>query len=187
MRVNRRGAPLALGAFACAVVVAAAAGGEVAHSASSPSQVSRVSSAKLDSRLALVADTQRSAGRAAAVAAGERAGLSAKSGSVRVVVISKPGAGAQAKSAVEDVGGAVEASAGDLSDALVPPAALVKLANDPSVVRVRPPFMHSADAVDEGVHLADADTWHTAGFGGTGVKIAVIDLGFGGYSSLLGS
>ena len=35
--------------------------------------------------------------------------------------------------------------------------------------------------------LADADIWHTAGYDGTGVKIAIIDLGFGGYSSLLGT
>ena len=153
---------LAVGAVACAIAVAGGAGGGVARSASPGDPSTRVSNPKLDSRLALVADTQRSAGPAAAVAVGERAGLSAQSGRIRVVVVASHGDAAAAKNAVAAEGGAVEASAGPLTDALVAPAALVKLANDPRIERVRPPFAHAADAVDEGVHLADADTWQRA-------------------------
>jgi hypothetical protein len=176
-----------VGGFACAILVAGVAGGEAARSASNAYPITNVSSPKLDSRLALVADTQRSAGRSAAIAVGQDAGIATQAGRVRAVVVAKPGAESRAMDAVVAAGGAVDASAGNLSDVLVPPAALTKLADDSSVERVRAPFVHTEDAVDEGVQLADADTWHTAGYDGAGVKIAIIDLGFGGYSALLGT
>jgi subtilisin family serine protease len=39
----------------------------------------------------------------------------------------------------------------------------------------------------EGVSASNATAWHTAGKTGAGVRIAVIDAGFDGYASLLGS
>ena len=42
-------------------------------------------------------------------------------------------------------------------------------------------------AVSEGVAAANADTWHTAGWRGQGVRVAVIDGGFQGYPARLGS
>ncbi|HST15748.1 MAG TPA: S8 family serine peptidase [Gaiellaceae bacterium] len=181
------GRRLVLGAVACAVVGTGIVGGGVARSATTGYPVVRSRTPKLDSRLSLVAGEQAAAGRAAAVGAGANEGLSTKAGRVGVVVVASPGDVSKAQQAVAAAGGSVEASAGDLSDALVPPSALVTLANDSSVARVRAPFVHEADAVDEGVALSDAGTWHTAGYTGSGVKIAIIDLGFGGYSSLLGS
>ena len=44
-----------------------------------------------------------------------------------------------------------------------------------------PPDKPFAQAVDEGVAATDADTWQAAGYSGTGVKVAIIDLGFQGY------
>ena len=187
MRGLKRGSRLVAAALACGGVVATLVGGGVARSASTGYPVTRAASPKLDSRLALVADTQRTVGRAAAVAAAERAGLAADAGRIRVVVVTKPGDAARATDAVAALGGSAGASAGDLTEALVPPTALIRLAGDPAISLVRPPFAHAADAVDEGVAVSDADTWHTAGYDGTGVKIAIIDLGFGGYSALLGS
>ncbi|MGN6797275.1 MAG: S8 family serine peptidase, partial [Gaiellaceae bacterium] len=187
MGAGLTGRRLVLGAIACAVVGTGVAGGGIARSASAPYPVSRSRTPKLDSRLSVVADEQAAAGRAAAVAAGDREGLSSKAGRVGVVVVAKPGAGQAARDAVASAGGTVESSAGELSDALVPPSALVALAGDSSIARVRAPFVHEADAIDEGVAQSDAATWHTAGYTGSGVKIAIIDLGFGGYTSLLGS
>lgn len=40
--------------------------------------------------------------------------------------------------------------------------------------------------VVEGVAVSGADKWHAAGYKGKGVKIGIIDGGFGGYESLLG-
>lgn len=170
-----------------AALLVGALGSGAARSASHAYPLARAEDPKLDSRLGLVADEQRSAGPTAAIAAGARAGLASQSGRVRVVVVSKAGAVAKARNAISVAGGVVQAAAGDLSDALVPPATLRTLADDPSIARVRPPYAHEADAVDEGVHLSDADTWHAAGYDGAGVKIAIIDLGFAGYTSLLGS
>ena len=43
--------------------------------------------------------------------------------------------------------------------------------------------MHQALAVDEAVALTHADTWQAGGITGSGVKVAVIDVGFQGYAA----
>ena len=76
---------------------------------------------------------------------------------------------------------------GRLVEALLPVSALRAVAADSAVAGVRPPDVMVPQAVDEGVALSGADVWHTAGIDGSGVKVAIIDAGFAGYSSLLGS
>jgi pSer/pThr/pTyr-binding forkhead associated (FHA) protein/subtilisin family serine protease len=45
-----------------------------------------------------------------------------------------------------------------------------------------------ADGVKgEGVSVTGADEWHAAGYGGQSIRVGVLDLGFDGYRSLLGS
>ncbi|HEY8601097.1 MAG TPA: S8 family serine peptidase [Thermomicrobiales bacterium] len=44
-----------------------------------------------------------------------------------------------------------------------------------------------AAAAAEGITLAGAESWHTAGITGKGIKIGIIDVGFKGYESLLGT
>lgn len=44
-----------------------------------------------------------------------------------------------------------------------------------------------AAAAEEGVTLAGAENWHAAGITGKGIKIGIIDVGFKGYESLLGT
>jgi len=51
------------------------------------------------------------------------------------------------------------------------------------VAYVRPPAVPQALAVSEGVGLTGAVDYQAAGYGGQGVKIAVIDLGFAGLSA----
>ncbi|MGB0388943.1 MAG: S8 family serine peptidase, partial [Ardenticatenaceae bacterium] len=49
-----------------------------------------------------------------------------------------------------------------------------------------PIFGNGDDVLGEGVGVTSANEWHEAGFRGQGVKVGVIDLGFGGYEELLG-
>jgi len=58
------------------------------------------------------------------------------------------------------------------------------------VIRVRLPQQNIPDGSDidgEGIGIVGADTWHSAGFTGAGLRIGVLDLGFAGYQSLLGA
>ena len=41
--------------------------------------------------------------------------------------------------------------------------------------------------VSQGVALHGADAWHTVGYTGAGVKVGIIDIGFTGFSALMGS
>ncbi len=45
----------------------------------------------------------------------------------------------------------------------------------------------SAARITEGVALTGADKWHDAGITGQGVKVGIIDIGFAGYETLLGT
>lgn len=58
------------------------------------------------------------------------------------------------------------------------------------VIAVRLPeqrLPESRNVPGEGVALTSADDWHAAGFRGAGVRIGVLDLGFAGHESLLGT
>ncbi len=45
----------------------------------------------------------------------------------------------------------------------------------------------AVEVVSQGVSITGAAAWHSSGFNGSGVKVAVIDGGFEGYSALLGA
>jgi Tol biopolymer transport system component len=141
----------------------------------------------LAAELSHVAGAARTSGSAAGIAAARAQDLAVAQGDIRVIV--QPTAGiAPAEAAVASVGGEVEATADGLVEALVPPAELPRLADQRAVADVRPPATPYAEAVsDEGVAETSASAWQAAGFDGTGVKIAIIDLGFIGYQALLGS
>ncbi len=61
--------------------------------------------------------------------------------------------------------------------------ALQRIAALNSVSFVRPPLIPQTLVTSEGVTLIGASSYHSSGFRGQGVKIAVIDLGFSGLSS----
>jgi subtilisin family serine protease len=89
---------------------------------------------------------------------------------------------AAVRSLVARLGGRVEMSYGRLLDVTVPSAALRALQRDASVRFVREPLRPVAEAVrGEGVAATGARTWHRAGARGAGVRVAVVDLGFGGW------
>ncbi len=77
---------------------------------------------------------------------------------------------------------------GDMLSVAVPAALLEALGSDPRVQWAQPASVPVAEAVTgEGIAVIDADQWQTAGWTGSGVKVAVVDLGFNGYSALLGT
>lgn len=71
-----------------------------------------------------------------------------------------------------------------------PGAVFAQLTQLDHVIRVSLPIRNQPDqdpVVGEGVHNTGADLWHQVGRTGKGIKIGVLDLGFQGYTSLLGS
>jgi subtilisin family serine protease len=86
------------------------------------------------------------------------------------------------------LGASVTASYDDLLRAWVPVAVLHQLASHESIRLLRRPLsLDPLAVVSEGVGVGGVAPWRSAGYTGAGVKIAVIDTGFQGYKSLLGT
>ncbi len=89
---------------------------------------------------------------------------------------------------LEDNGAVIEAMHKNLVQASVPPSQLQAISELPFVNYVRSPRRAYKDVVvSEGVGVINASLVHNMGFTGQGVKIAIIDLGFAGYQSKLGT
>jgi hypothetical protein len=134
---------------------------------------------ELDSRLQAVAAAPDAA-RALALA--REQGLRTAGRGVRVVVEGR----GDVAGAVRAAGAEVARSQGQLVSALVPPAALERLAGTPGVSLVRAPHRPATAVVGQGVAKLNAPAWHAAGppgFTGAGVRVAVIDLGFAGLAA----
>lgn len=82
-------------------------------------------------------------------------------------------------------GGNVRATARNLVKAQIPlnPEGVKQVAALSAVNFIRPPLLPLTLATTEGVNLTGAINYHNSGIRGTGVKIAVIDLGFIGIAS----
>ena len=90
---------------------------------------------------------------------------------------------------LEDNGGDVRNVGSDYIEAYVPVGLLGLLSQQPGVTRVWeiiPPQPAYGNVTSQAVGLHLADSWQGAGYGGQGVKVGVIDVGFRGYSSLMG-
>ena len=104
--------------------------------------------------------------------------------------------------ALEQAGGAVSSRFQQWVEALVPAGALEDLAGREGVVYIRQPVplapsgpLPSAPAsaeadspqagsyLTQGVAASNASAWHTAGITGTGVKVAILDVGFKNYTT----
>ena len=108
-------------------------------------------------------------------------------GMARVEVMSVSGAPA-ASAYLESLGGRIELQAGDRVQALVPAAALDELAGASDVLRLAEPgvFVPLQVATTVETQLG-VDRWQAAGFSGQGVRVAVVDAGFRGFSNRLGT
>ncbi len=115
-------------------------------------------------------------------------GLALHNRRVRVVLESHPGMTEALLAASKDMGLNVEATYRDWVQALVPPTLLLDVADQASVRFVRLPYQaFPLSVTSEGVAIIGADAWQSAGYDGSGIKVAVFDLGFQDYSSLIAS
>jgi subtilisin family serine protease len=149
---------------------------------------------KLESSLNQLLEVHRTKGLEAAQAFATTRTVALDEDRVQVVVEGTAKTIGDLREAVEALGGEYQTHYRTLLQALVPIGALETLAELPDVrvVReplrpVRPTSMQSPSATSEGVAASNASAWHSAGYDGTGIRIAVIDGGFTGYAALLGT
>jgi len=89
---------------------------------------------------------------------------------------------------VEGLGGHVGGHAFNNVEVRMPLSATEELAEWSEIRMIRNPFKPKLNyATSEGVAVIGAPTFHGHGLRGNGVKIGVVDSGFQGYSSLLGT
>ena len=91
---------------------------------------------------------------------------------------------------LEDNGGDPRNVGEDYIEAYVPVKLLGPVSEQPGVIRVReivPPQPAYGDVTSQGVGAHLATAWHEAGITGEGVKVGIIDIGFKGFSGLMGT
>jgi hypothetical protein len=125
-------------------------------------------------------------GRTALRTMAERGGITLRDDG-SVVVIVEPTSGEAAwvdEAAVRALGGTVEARSNSRLRVRVPAERLLDLPDRVAgIAYLREPYPVRPLAVtSQGVGLTGADDFHDAGYYGQGVKVAVIDLGFDGYT-----
>ena len=87
-------------------------------------------------------------------------------------------------------GGEVGNVGDDYIEAYVPVLLLGKTSEQPGVLRVReiiPPHQTHGDSTSQGVSVHGSQAWNQEGYKGQGIKVGVIDVGFEGFSDLLGT
>src|SRR5437870_10246941 len=142
---------------------------------------------RLDSRLARVLDAFQHGGLGEAAAKAGESKLELHGDRVRVIVETAQGDADNAAAVARGLGASVEGSHENLVQVLVPVAALHALSRTGVVEFVRPPLRAVPLVTSEGVGLTNASGWQAQGLTGAGVKVAVLDLGFQGYTSRLGT
>ena len=135
----------------------------------------------IDSQLAAVV-AARAHGTQAALRAARANGLETVQGRIRVVL---EASSVEARSAVAAGGGIVEATAGGLTEALLPAGSIEAVSTARGVERVRAPYPAYALGIridSEGIASTAANAWQARGVLGAGAKVAIIDLGFAGLA-----
>jgi hypothetical protein len=93
--------------------------------------------------------------------------------SVQVVVT-----GTDAVGAIAAAGGQVLASADGRTSGVVPSNGLRSLAADSGVAAIGAPLPVQTGSINQAVGLTNASAWQSAGYGGDGVRVAIVDAGF---------
>lgn len=182
---------IAGGGAATPAVAAPASAGLSPTTASAPARLPRaaIADARLDGRVLHVVRATRTHGADAGLARAASVGLEVvgPEGERRIRIVAElvdPGSGAEtdAVRAVTAVGGVeIEVALPGLLQVLVPPRAIASLAATPEIRYLRAP--DRAIPTSEGVATTNASGWHAGGRTGTGVKVAVIDGGFAGWTT----
>ena len=148
---------------------------------------------KLSAVLNLLADRYRVGGAAAAADLSEAGHLSLSKANENVQVVAMLAADGSlhdARQLVASLSGWIEADSGNLIQIDLPIKNLRALAADDVFAGVRTPAYAKELAGplnSEGVVTSGANAWHQVGITGKGVKVAVLDLGFVSYTTLLGT
>ena len=108
-------------------------------------------------------------------------GLKVVGNEITVIVVHE---GPPPTAGIRSLGGEVVqcARAFRLCEVRVPVTELAELASLPGIVFVRRPYVPVPLATSEGLPLIGAPDWHADGDRGAGIRVAVIDLGFRGYT-----
>jgi subtilisin family serine protease len=125
--------------------------------------------------------------------AAESANLRLLDDRVLLHVVIKPDEEDAARQAIAAVGGEVTGAYDDKLQVWLPPERMGSFAENPAIAYIHAPDRlvltedEALTAVSEGVAVANAPAWHTLGYQGQGVRIAIIDAGFQGYFEKLGT
>ena len=181
-----RGAGVVLLLAAIALGVAQPRAG---HAANQPTQLTRPAKSshpRLDATLERIA-TAAAQGQSTPNVVARSAPVS-RDGAVAVSVQLSSAAGAEAVRAfLTEHDASVVNAADDVLEAYVPAGALAALSAQPGVVKARAITRPTADVFDQAGPVIGADQWNNQGLTGAGVKVGVIDVGFQGLTSLMGS
>ena len=91
---------------------------------------------------------------------------------------------------LEDNGGDPRNVGEDYIEAYVPVTLLGLVSEQPGVIRVReivPPEPEYGPITSQGVQAHGSAVWNQAGYSGQGIKVGIIDTGFEGFRSLMGT
>lgn len=122
---------------------------------------------------------------AEALARGQGARL--EGNSVQVVVEAQAGRVGQVLAWLDDQSLELQASHQGRMQVMIPVNRLADVAALPGITQVRLPHRPLPLLTGQGVTVTQAVNWQAAGLTGSGVKVAVFDLGFAGYADLVTS
>ena len=143
-------------------------------------------SSKLDAAMTAISNAGTTESTTVASAARANA-VRFEGGRVQTRLMIADGSLAGVERAIREAGGKVTSSSNGLVQAWLQPASLAHIAGLAAVrgiTKPQAPILLEGDSLTEGLAaMTNSGDWHTAGFDGSGVKVAVIDGGFTGYPS----
>ncbi len=147
---------------------------------------------KLGPLLRTLADAHKAKGKGHALGLARLRGLRIKQGLVPVILVPKAGMGSKSIDLIKikKLGVRVDATSMSFVRILVPPGRLKRLEGHPDIHLARAPTPAKAlgglgSNISESVALTGADQVQTAGVTGSGVRAAVVDLGFIGLANAI--
>ncbi len=177
------------------LVTGAATGASQGPGPAAPEPDSASSNPKLEWSLNQLLYAYDRAGALGAEAFSATGAVDVEEGRVMVTIHAEPQVLEELAASLPDLGGEVRSQYGQRLVARVPIDALeplaareeIELITEPRQPVLLEPELAAGRYTSEGVAASNATAWHTAGNLGAGVRIAIIDAGFSGYASLLGS